>query len=209
VVTPRVNTPAGPPPAHPRDRAGWARDTIGARTELFVDANGAFEIKEAQAWAEWYGEQGVSWLEEPVSSDDGRGLAHLRRAGPPGLRITAGENGWDLFALRRLLDVDAVDVLQPDVTRCGGYTTFLRADALCRARNVPLSAHCAPAQSVHAVCASETAVHLEYFHDHVRVESLLFDGTLEPQPGGVLVPDLDRPGNGLELKHTDLERYAL
>jgi L-alanine-DL-glutamate epimerase-like enolase superfamily enzyme len=197
---PRVKMKVGREPERDRDRVRWAREAIGADTELLVDANGAYQVKEAQHWAQWYADQGVVWLEEPVSSDDLHGLAQIRRQGPPGLAITAGEYGWDIFHFQGLLEHDAVDVVQPDVTRCGGYTSFLRVDALCRARNLALSAHCAPGQSVHAVCACETAVHIEYFHDHARIESQLFDGTLEPQPGGRLVPDRSRPGNGLELK---------
>jgi L-alanine-DL-glutamate epimerase-like enolase superfamily enzyme len=203
---PRVKMKVGREPGEDRKRVARARVAVGDDVELMVDANGAYRAEEACRWAAWFGEQGITWLEEPVSSDDVDGLARLRGRGPA---IAAGEYGWDLYDLQRLLEHDAVDVLQPDVTRCGGYTSFLRADALCRARNRALSAHCAPAQSAHAVCACETAVHLEYFHDHVRIESLLFDGTLEPQPGGRLVPDRSRPGNGLELKRTDAERYAL
>jgi hypothetical protein len=81
-------------------------------------------------------------------------------------------------------------------------------DGLCRARHVALSAHCAPAQSVHALCACVSALHIEYFHDHVRAESLLFDGTLDPA-GGALTPDLSRAGNGHELKRADAEEFAL
>jgi L-alanine-DL-glutamate epimerase-like enolase superfamily enzyme len=205
---PRVNMNVGREPERDRERVAWARAAIGEDVELLVDANGAYSVKEGRHWARWFAGEGIVWLEEPVSSDDLHGLAQIRREGPPGLAITAGEYGWDIFHFQRLLEHDAVDVVQPDVTRCGGYTSFLRVDGLCRARNMALSAHCAPGQSVHAVCACETAVHIEYFHDHVRIESLLFDGTLEPQPGGRLVPDRSRPGNGLELKRADAERYA-
>jgi len=205
---PRVKMKVGRDPDADRDRVRWAREAIGDEVELMVDANGAYRAAEARGWAGWFAEQGIVWLEEPVSSDDVHGLAHVRAGAPAGLAIAAGEYGWDLFHFQRLLEHDAVDLVQPDVTRCGGYTAFLRADGLCRARNLALSAHCAPAQSVHAVCACETAVHIEYFHDHIRIESLLFDGTLEPQPGGRLVPDLSRAGNGLELRRADAERFA-
>jgi hypothetical protein len=50
--------------------------------------------------------------------------------------------------------------------------------------------------------------HLEWFHDHVRIERMLFDGFVEPV-AGELRPDLSRPGNGLELKASDAERYAV
>ncbi len=204
----RVKMKVGRRPHEDRERVGWAREAVGDDAILMVDANGAYHAKEALAWAQWFAAEGIDWLEEPVSSDDARGLALIRHAGPPGLDIAAGEYAWDVFALARLLDADAVDVLQADVTRCGGYTSFLQADALCRARNLPLSAHCSPAQSVHAVCACETAVHVEYFHDHVRIESMLFDGTLQPTDGR-LTPDRSRPGNGLELKRADAERFAV
>jgi L-alanine-DL-glutamate epimerase-like enolase superfamily enzyme len=205
---PRVKMKVGRHPEQDVERVAWARAAATEDVELLVDANGAYRVKEAQHWARWFADQGIVWLEEPVSSDDVHGLAQVRRQGPPGLVIAAGEYGWDIFHFQRLLEHDCVDVVQPDVTRCGGYTNFLRVDGLCRARNLALSAHCAPAQSVHAVCACETAVHIEYFHDHVRIESMLFDGTLDPQKGGHLVPDLSRPGNGLELKRSEAEAYA-
>jgi L-alanine-DL-glutamate epimerase-like enolase superfamily enzyme len=203
----RVKIKVGRDPARDEERVAWAREGLGPDTALMVDANGAYGVKEALAWAHRFGRQGVDWLEEPVPSDDWRGLAQVRREGPAGVEIAAGEYGWTLFDFDLLLEAGAVDVLQPDVTRCGGYTTFLRTDGLCRARHVPLSAHCAPAQSVHAVCACQATRHIEYFHDHARAESLLFDGTLRPC-GGRLTPDLSRPGNGLELRRPDVQQFA-
>jgi L-alanine-DL-glutamate epimerase-like enolase superfamily enzyme len=205
---PRVKMKVGRDPQDDGKRIEWARDAIGDDTQLFVDANGAFRPKEALAWAHGYAAHGITWLEEPVSSDDTAGLRLVREQGPPGLAIAAGEYGWSLFDFQRLLNGGAVDVVQPDVTRCGGITNVLRADALCKAHCAPLSAHCAPALSAHVMCACETAVHLEYFHDHVRIESMLFDGTLEPS-GGALRPDLSRVGNGLEMKRSDAERFAI
>jgi L-alanine-DL-glutamate epimerase-like enolase superfamily enzyme len=154
-----------------------------------------------------FAEQDVRWLEEPVSSDDVRGLRHVREEAPDGMAIAAGEYATDAYGFARLLEAQAVDVLQADVTRCGGITGFLRADALCAAHNVDLSAHCAPNLSVHAMAAAQRGRHIEYFHDHDRIEHLLFDGVLEPR-AGALEPDLDRPGMGLDFKRADAERYA-
>lgn len=204
----RVKMKVGREPARDRERVGWAREAIGEHVDLMVDANGAYHPKQALAWAAWFADQGITWLEEPVSSDDTDGLALVREQGPPGLDIAAGEYGWTLHHFRRLLERGAVDCVQPDVTRCGGITNVLRADALCKAHDRPLSAHCAPALSAHVLCACETAVHIEYFHDHVRIESLLLDGTLQPQ-GGALMPDRSRAGNGLELKRADARRFAV
>jgi L-alanine-DL-glutamate epimerase-like enolase superfamily enzyme len=150
----------------------------------------------------------VRWFEEPVSSDDLEGLRLLRDRAPAGLEIAAGEYGYMLAYFHRMLEAGAVDCLQADATRCAGITGFLQVAALCEARSLELSAHCGPSIHAHPCCAVIPLRHLEYFHDHVRVERLLFDGTLEPVDGS-LRPDLSRAGNGLELKRADAERYAV
>jgi L-alanine-DL-glutamate epimerase-like enolase superfamily enzyme len=193
------------PEADPH-RLAVARDAVGQEVALMVDANGAFRSREAADWAQWYGEQGVVWFEEPVSSDDVAGLRHVRDAAPRGMDVTAGEYVWSLFDAQRLLEAGAVDVLQVDITRCGGLTELMRIDGLAKAHHVPLSAHCAPALSAQAFCAVEDLMPLEYFHDHARVEHLLFDG-LPVVRDGAVVPDLDRPGNGLGLRVRDAERF--
>jgi L-alanine-DL-glutamate epimerase-like enolase superfamily enzyme len=101
-----------------------------------------------------------------------------------------------------------VDCLQADVTRCGGITGLLQVAGLAHAHGLALSAHCAPAISAHAFCAVAKLRHLEWFHDHVRIERMLFDGFPEPE-GGWVRPDRARPGHGLELKHADAERFAV
>ena len=100
-----------------------------------------------------------------------------------------------------MLDAGAVHILQADVTRCGGITNLLRLDGLCKARCLPFSAHCAPAISAHACCAMETVVHVEYFHDHYRIESLLFDGTLDPDGRAAEARPLPtRAGSGAQAR---------
>ena len=190
------------------ERAKVARDAIGRGIGLFVDANGAYSRKLALAQAEVFAERfGVSWFEEPVSSDDLDGLHLLRNRAPAGMDIAAGEYGYDIFYFRRMLDAGAVDVQQADLTRCGGITGFLQVAALCQSHNLPISGHTAPAQHMHACCAAVPLRNLEYFHDHVRIERMLFDGFPEPV-NGELRPDLTRPGMGLELKRADAVRYA-
>lgn len=189
------------------ERVAAARDAIGPGVELFVDANGAHTPARAIEVAHHLAPQGVTWFEEPVSSDDLVGLRRVRDAAPPGMAITAGEYGYDLPYFRRMLEAGAVDVLQPDATRCGGFTGFLRAADLCEAHGTPLSAHTAPNLHAHVCLAAPRAVHLEWFHDHVRIERMLFEGPLEPV-GGALRPDRSRPGNGLELDRDALERHA-
>jgi L-alanine-DL-glutamate epimerase-like enolase superfamily enzyme len=189
-------------------RAGWARDAIGDDVELFVDANGAYSRKYAEAMAAEFHRLGVTWFEEPVVSDDLDGLRLIRDRGPGGMDIAAGEYGFDLVYFRRMLEAGAVDVLQADVTRCAGVTGLLAVGSLCQAANVPLSCHCAPAAHLHAACAIPAVRHLEWFHDHVRIERLLFDGAPEPSDG-VVAPDLSRPGSGLTFRERDAEPYRV
>jgi L-alanine-DL-glutamate epimerase-like enolase superfamily enzyme len=203
---PRVKMKIGREPDRDPSRLDAARRAIGPDVELFVDANGAYTPKVALGWARRLaGDWGVTWFEEPVSSADVDGLRLVREQGPAGLEIAAGEYAYVPADFRSL--VGAVDCLQADVTRCGGITGLLGASGLANAHGVDVSAHCAPAISAHAFCAVERRRHLEYFHDHVRVESMLFDGV--PQlDGGVLRPDRSRAGNGLELKHAEAERWS-
>ncbi|HEX4806350.1 MAG TPA: enolase C-terminal domain-like protein [Conexibacter sp.] len=189
-------------------RVTAARAAVGDDVELMVDANGAYTPARALAWAQRYaGEWGVTYFEEPVSSQDVRGMRWVRERAPAGMAIAAGEYGWGLPSLAQLVDAEAVDILQADVSRCGGITNLLRVDGLCKARSRPFSAHCVPAVMAHAGCALETLVHVEYFFDHVRAEGLLFDGAVQARDG-LLRPDRSRPGLGLELKRADAQRYA-
>jgi L-alanine-DL-glutamate epimerase-like enolase superfamily enzyme len=194
----RVKIKLGREPDRDPERLSAAREAIGSDTELYVDANGAFGPSEALEWAERYrSEWDVSWFEEPVSSDDLEGLGFLREHAPAGLDIAAGEY---VFIEREAVELlDAVDCLQLDVTRCGGYTGFRELAAVAHAHGLEVSAHCAPQLSAHALCSIPNARHLEYFHDHVRIEEQLFDGALSPL-GGALRPDRSRPGHGLEVR---------
>ena len=206
---PRVKIKVSREPGRDPERLDAARQAIGDDTELYVDSNGAFSPKPALRWAERFArEWGVSWYEEPVSSADFEGLRLVRERGPGGLEIAVGEYAYVPADFRNLVANGCVDCLQADVTRCGGITGFLRAGALAAAFDLDLSAHCAPSASVAACCAVPRFRHLEYFHDHVRLEPLLFDGVVGPD-GGALEPDRSRPGNGLELKRADAARFAV
>ena len=205
---PRVKMKIGREPDRDLERVRAARRAIGLDVRLFVDANGAYARKEALAMAEQFADLGVTWFEEPVSSDDLDGLRLMRDQAPAEMDVAAGEYGYDLFYFRRMLDCGAVDVLQADASRCGGVSGFLRVAALCEARSLPLSAHCCPSLHLQLCCAVRPAIHLEYFHDHVRIEQMLFEGAGTPT-AGVLYADLSRPGIGIELKASEAAKYAI
>jgi L-alanine-DL-glutamate epimerase-like enolase superfamily enzyme len=202
-----VKIKVGAEPDRDTERIAAAGDAIGD-AGLFIDANGALSRRQALDMAKRTAEAGVRWFEEPVSSDDLAGLHWLRDRMPASIEVAAGEYAWNIDDIRRMLGVGAVDVQQADATRCGGVTGFLAAGTLCEAHHLDLSGHCAPSLHCHVACAVPRLRHLEYFHDHVRLEAMLFDGAAEVR-NGMIAPDLSRPGMGLTLKAADAARFAL
>lgn len=188
------------------NRITQARSVIGETTDLYVDANGAYQRKQAIRLIEHAAEARVQWFEEPVSSDDLDGLAQVREA--VSADVTAGEYGYDLTYFQRMCAAGAVDCLQADVSRCGGITEWRRVAAVAATHHLQISAHCAPHLHVHVGAATPNLRHLEWFHDHVRIESLFFDGALDPT-GGSIKPDPQAPGHGLTLRTNDIDHYRI
>ncbi len=200
-----VKMKIGREPGRDLKRSEAAKRAIGDAT-LFVDANGAYDRKQALAFAQDFAQLGVGWFEEPVSSDDLEGLRLIRNRAPGGMRIAAGEYGYTPYYFRTMLEAGAVDVLQADATRCGGITGFMRAAALCDGFELPLSSHCAPAIHLAPASAASRLVHMEWFHDHVRIEGMLFDGAPQLR-NGVVRPDPAAPGHGLRFREADARKY--
>lgn len=201
-----VKMKIGSEPAADLERVRAAREAIGPATNLFVDANGAYHEGEAIAFAEKFEEFNVNWFEEPVSSDNLNGLRHVRDRAPGAMEIAAGEYGYDSLYFRRMLEAEAIDVLQLDATRCKGFTGFLEGASVAASFGCPISAHCAPSLHMHVGCTLPDFRHVEYFHDHARIEETFFDGFIPPRDGE-LKPDRSRPGMGLIFKHPDAERF--
>ncbi|MGC1869965.1 MAG: enolase C-terminal domain-like protein [Acidobacteriaceae bacterium] len=197
---------------HPDDdprRVQLARSAIGEKVQLFVDANGAYTAKQAVHLAEvFHAASNVTWFEEPVSSDDLPGLHFVRSRVPAPMEVAAGEYGYTVPYFENMLAAKSIDVQQADATRAQGISGFLAAAAVCDAHQIALSAHCAPSIHMHACCAVPRARHLEFFHDHARIERMFFDGFCEPRQGHMF-PDWSRPGLGLELKEKDAEKFLV
>ena len=200
-----VKMKVGRQPDRDRARVRAAKSAI-EETHLLVDANGAYTRKQALEFARGFSDCGVTWFEEPVSSDDLEGLRVLRDRAPGGMDIAAGEYGYTPYYFRTMLQAGAVDVLQADATRCGGVTGFLRAAALCDGFELPLSSHCAPSIHLAPAIAAPRLRHMEWFHDHVRIEQMLFDGASVLKDGHI-APDLSRPGHGLALREADAQKF--
>jgi L-alanine-DL-glutamate epimerase-like enolase superfamily enzyme len=199
-----VKMKVGRDPAADPSRVAAARKAIGSGAELFVDGNGAYGVKQALAMAAAFAESGVTWFEQPVDPRDLAGIKLVRQMAPAGMAIASGEYITDTADAPEI--AAAVDVLQADATRCGGYTGFLAIDGYCEAKRKPLSTHCAPMLHLHVATASLRVRHQEYFYDHARIEKMLFDGFIEPVDG-TLRPDRTRSGHGLQFKHADACKY--
>ncbi len=205
---PRVKMKIGREPEQDGKRVAAARKAIGSGAQLFVDANGAYARKQALEMAALFAEQNVCWYEEPVYHNDLEGNCMVREHAPAVMEISNGEYGFAPYNFAQIIAAQAADVLQADVTRCGGYSGFIAVDGLCEAHMMPLSSHCAPYVTLPAASAAKMLRHVEYFYDHVRIERMFFDGTPDPKDG-CLAPDLERPGIGLDFKRQDAQRYAL
>jgi L-alanine-DL-glutamate epimerase-like enolase superfamily enzyme len=201
----KIGESRGHAPQRDLDRIHLAREIIGDACELYADAGGGYSRKQAVRIAEAFADDGVSWFEEPVSSDDLSGLREVRDSVTA--EVTAGGHGYDLAYFARMTAAGAVDCLQADVTRCGGITVWLRAAAVAESRGLEISGHGAPHVHAHAAAAVPNLRHLEWFHDHVRIENEFFDGVLDPA-GGVVVPGASgAPGLGLTLRREAVEHY--
>jgi L-alanine-DL-glutamate epimerase-like enolase superfamily enzyme len=191
----------------PRDlqRVALARRTIGPDVALFVDANGGYDAAEAMRVGRDLDAYGVTWFEEPVSSDDHQGLRRVRAS--VGADVTAGEYGDNLAYFTHLLAAQTVDCVQIDVTRCGGYGEWLQIAALAASYGLEVSGHCAPALHLPVAVATPHLRHLEWFEDHERIEGRFLDPAPVPQHGAV--PPVEAPGHGFDVRWTDLESYRV
>lgn len=186
------------------DRVDTARQVIGATPELYVDASGAYSRKQAVRVGRALEAWDVRWFEEPVPSGDKDGLGIARAS--LDVDIAAGGDANDVQEFRRLCEV--VDCLQVDASRCGGVSGWLRAAAVASAFGLEVSGHCAPHLHLAVAAATPNLRHLEWFHDHVRIESRFLDG-VEPPRSGCLRAETSGTGHGYVLKRPDLEEYRV
>jgi L-alanine-DL-glutamate epimerase-like enolase superfamily enzyme len=162
-------------------RTRRTKEVVGEHVEVFVDANGGYDEGQARRMGRAYDDLGVTWFEEPVSSDDLAGLASLRRSLTAD--VAAGEYADSVGYAERMCAAGAVDCLQLDVTRCAGITEWLRAGAVAAGHGLEVSAHCAPSLHLAPALALPNLRHVELFADHERLEPLLFEAYRGWSPG--------------------------
>jgi len=114
--------------AHSIQRVRAAREGLGDAVDIMCDAHGTWTVAEARRFCREVASCNIAWLEEPVSADDKRGQAEVRAA--TDIPIASGESEFTRFDFRDLIELRAVDILQPDLSIAGGITEALRIEAL-------------------------------------------------------------------------------
>lgn len=203
-----VKMKVGSHPDKDVERVKDVRSVLSNSTEIFVDANGAYTVKQSIQMAEEFAKENVTWFEEPVSSDNVEGLRFIREHVPAKVRVVAGEYGFIPQYFKNMVSPLAVDVVQADATRCGGISGFMEVGMLCAAFQVPFSSHCAPYLHLHAAISLPSFSIAEYFFDHVRIENMLFKSSSQLKDG-ILIPDATAPGIGMEFKYADADKYKI
>lgn len=158
-------------------RVKAVRDAIGDDTELMVDVNQAFDVATAIRFGRALEPFNLSWIEEPVDAHDVSGCARVAAA--IDIPIAAGETVWGPHALLELVRADAVDILQPDLMRCGGITGFLMAASAAEASGRRVISHLYTPISAHLMATTLLADFVEYipgWFDPLFSETLAIEG---------------------------------
>lgn len=184
------------------DRVSRIREVFGEDIWLAVDANQRYDYATALAMGHFFQEEvGVDWFEEPISCEDVDG--HARLAERLEVPLALGETLFGRDEFRAYLERGAVDVVQPDITRLGGLTPWLKVAQLAEQHHRPLAPHVLPEVAVHLACGLPTVRVVEYM-------PWLYPAFTEPPAlvNGQLVPPR-RPGLGLEVRSDALEKYRV
>ena len=192
-------------------RVRAAREALGPKIGIMVDAHGTYSVPEAKRFCRELEDAGLTWFEEPVSADDRRGAAEVRAA--TSIAIAAGESEFTRFDFRDLIDARAVDVLQPDLAICGGVSEGSRIAALADTYQLALAPHLwgsavSFAAGLHLAFASPAATILEY---SLGANPLLHELVAEPVAivEGGLIAAPQRPGLGLSIRPEFIEQWGV
>jgi L-alanine-DL-glutamate epimerase-like enolase superfamily enzyme len=191
-----------PNPETDAERLARIREGLGEDVWLAVDANQRYDYGTALSMGHFFEEEiGADWFEEPISCEDLEG--HARLADRLEIALAVGETlfGYDEF--ERYVARGAVDVMQPDITRLGGLTAFLKVATLAEACHRPVAPHLLPEVAVHLACGLPQVRMVEYmpwlFPAFAELPAVI-DGRLVPPK---------RPGLGLEIHGEAVEKYRV
>jgi L-alanine-DL-glutamate epimerase-like enolase superfamily enzyme len=196
-------------PARSAERVRAARAALGPEIGLACDAHGTFTVSEAKAFCHMVRDCDLLWFEEPVSADDKRGQAEVRRSSA--VPIASGESEFTRFDFKELCELGAADVLQPDLAICGGISEAMRIGALAASFNLRLAPHLwagAPAffAGMHVAAASPAGFLLEYSLGANPMLHELIEERVEVVDGRIEIPE--RPGLGITVRDDFVARWA-
>lgn len=179
-----------------------AREAFGDDRDIMVDAWMGWDVEYTLRMAERLARYRVRWIEEPLPPDDLEGMAFLRIQIKPMLLAT-GEHEYTRWGFKELIQHGAADVLQPDITWCGGITEIRKVCALAAAHSLPVIPHNGGCFSYHLIMAHTNCPMAEYLvyggaGDQFVPTHPMFDG--EPLPIDGYIHLTDAPGFGIELR---------
>lgn len=196
-------------PAEDIARVGAVREAIGDSVKLMVDANGAWDTMTAVLMARKLERFDLHWIEEPVMPDNLEGYEAVAAA--TSTPIAAGENEYTRYDFKELLQRKVLKVIQPDVTRVGGVTEWMKIAHMAEAFGVPCAPHAVQEIHAHLVAAVPNATFVEYYAPDHALQRFLDQLFLEPREtklvrsGHILPPA--RPGLGLQISGEVLEKF--
>ncbi len=179
------------------------RDFVGEAVEIMVDANNVWQSSTAVTAAWGLQELGIKFLEEPVCADDIPGLAQFKAKSP--IPVATGEHEYTKYGARDLLIHQAVDILQCDVTRCGGITELMKIIGMAQAWNIAVAPHAMEHMHMHLLASADNGLFLERLLTFDEVTEMVFKDPPQPRNGYLHIPDL--PGLGLELNEEGIREY--
>jgi L-alanine-DL-glutamate epimerase-like enolase superfamily enzyme len=188
-----------------------ARAGLGDEPDLMIDAGLCYDAKTAIQRARAFEQFRPFWFEEPLRPDDYDGYAKLSAASP--LRIAAGEEESDRRTFLQLMDVGRIDVVQVDLTRCGGFTEAMKIASLAADRGLPVVNHgfttyLNVAAALHFLASiPNTLGLLEFVVEEGTTLRHHISEPIRAVDGRVAVPDAH--GLGLEIREDELARYRL
>ncbi len=194
------------------ERVKHVRKVVGDDIDILIDANTAYTMDDARRVLPVLAEIHAGWLEEPFACSDFHSYREAAKITPL-VPIAAGENHYGRFEFAQLLEAGAVQIWQPDLSKCGGITEGLRIAAMASAYRIPMNTHSSAtginhAATIHFAAAIENAGYFEACVSHFNPLRDMFGKVFEIGADGCVEP-LDKPGIGIEVDESLFAQYPL
>lgn len=194
------------------ERVLHVRKVLGDDIDILTDANTAYTLADVRRVLPVLADIKAGWLEEPFACNDFssyREAAKITSLVP----IAAGENHYGRFEFAQLREAGAVQIWQPDLSKCGGITEGLAIAAMASAYRIPMHTHSSAtginhAATIHFMAAIENSGYFEACVSHFNPLRDMFGSTFEIGADGCVEP-LDKPGIGLEIDEALFAKYPL